>query len=456
MDITKDVIMESINGIYSFLDFTVETGDDFSDGWLPTLDTSLRVNGNNQVDYIYYEKPTTTNTTIHQNSAMGENAKMQCLANDLVRRFLNTREDLPSSYREMIVDKYGIKLMTSGYSRDQTRKIMTNGIKGYLTKLKRRKLHGRRIHYTASESKDSRIKKKLTGKSSWYRKRIAKKDDERMTARTQAHGSRGLPRTQSGKQDLKTRAVLFVEQTPHGELAKRIKELLQRLEPVLGFRLRVVERTGRSIKSHLSQLTSTQGRMCGRTQCVTCNQDCEAITDCTRNNVVYESICTRCNPGASGKGELEQVRPGAPSLYVGETSRSINERAQEHWGSARRMEDKSHIHKHQLMEHGGDHPEFVFKLISSHKTALSRQIKEAVRIRRRGGANNILNSKGEYNRCHIPRLVVEEEDPQCKEQRLLREEQEAEELTRSLEQDDMSWRRERGKRRSSRRRNAGG
>ena len=78
------------------------------------------------------------------------------------------------------------------------------------------------------------------------------------------------------------------------------------------------------------------------------------------------------------------MKSGAPSLYVGETSRSIEERAQEHWGAARRKEEKSHMLKHQKMEHDGAAPKFVFKLISSHKTALSRQVKEAVRIRRRG------------------------------------------------------------------------
>ena len=41
--------------------------------------------------------------------------------------------------------------------------------------------------------------------------------------------------------------------------------------------------------------------------------------------------------------------------------------------------------RHQALEHVGEPPRFVFKVISTHKTALSRQIREAVRIRRRGG-----------------------------------------------------------------------
>ena len=74
-----------------------------------------------------------------------------------------------------------------------------------------------------------------------------------------------------------------------------------------------------------------------------------------------------------------------PSLYVGESSRSIQERAVEHWSAARRGDQKSHMVRHQDKEHPGEDPKFIFKVVSYHRTALSRQIKEAVRIRRRGG-----------------------------------------------------------------------
>ena len=78
---------------------------------------------------------------------------------------------------------------------------------------------------------------------------------------------------------------------------------------------------------------------------------------------------------------------GGPSLYVGESSRSIQERAMEHWGAAVKGDKRSHMVKHQSFEHKGEKPEFHFKVISTHKTALNRQIREAVRIRRRGGVS---------------------------------------------------------------------
>ena len=110
-----EIIRTTVKGILGYLDFTFETTEDYEDKWLPTLDTSLRVGSSNIVEYKFFEKPTTTNTTIRMKTAMSENSKLQCLSNDLVRRLLNTREELPASYREEVIDGYGLKLLTSGY-----------------------------------------------------------------------------------------------------------------------------------------------------------------------------------------------------------------------------------------------------------------------------------------------------------------------------------------------------
>ena len=45
-----------------------------------------------------------------------------------------------------------------------------------------------------------------------------------------------------------------------------------------------------------------------------------------------------------------------------------------------------------------------FKIVGNFRTALTRQITEAVRIRNRG--KSVLNSKGGYNRCRIHRLTI--------------------------------------------------
>ena len=51
--------------------------------------------------------------------------------------------------------------------------------------------------------------------------------------------------------------------------------------------------------------------------------------------MVYENICNICNERASGKEEIiGGSNPDIPSIYVGESSRTIFERAKEHWEAA--------------------------------------------------------------------------------------------------------------------------
>ena len=135
---------------------------------------------------------------------------------------------------------------------------------------------------------------------------------------------------------------------------------------------------------------------------------------CTRKSLVYENICTRCNPGAGEKKELRRMNnPDIPSLYVGETARTIKERAGEHWAAYRggaKAQEGSHLFKHQQLHHAGESPLFMMRAVGFYKSALSRQTAEAVRIMRRGGDGTVLNSRSEFNRCYIPRLKVEDED----------------------------------------------
>jgi hypothetical protein len=119
---------------------------------------------------------------------------------------------------------------------------------------------------------------------------------------------------------------------------------------------------------------------------------------------VYESRCKTCNPGEKvNLPNLEDHRP-LPSIYVGESARSLKERAGEHQRDYDSMKDDSHMLKHWTAAHGPrDKPKFTQVVVRRVKTALDRQIAEAIRIQLRG---NTLNSVGVYNRCRLTRLVV--------------------------------------------------
>ena len=88
-EITRNVLEKSMQEVCPFLRFTTELGE--GEGhWLPTLDTKIRVEPDNTISYIYYEKPTTTNVMVQKRSSLDENSKNQILANELSRRLGNT------------------------------------------------------------------------------------------------------------------------------------------------------------------------------------------------------------------------------------------------------------------------------------------------------------------------------------------------------------------------------
>ena len=73
----------------------------------------------------------------------------------------------------------------------------------------------------------------------------------------------------------------------------------------------------------------------------------DKLENCKQRNVLYESFCAECNP--------EDLKDGngwkADGIYVGETARSIFERALEHHGDAEGRKEDSHRIKHWVMDH---------------------------------------------------------------------------------------------------------
>ena len=82
------------------------------------MDTCLRIENNNTVSYNYWENDTCSKMTVQQKSAMNENTKIQIVSQDMVRRLMNTKEELGASNRGAVVDMYAKKLLQSGYSKE--------------------------------------------------------------------------------------------------------------------------------------------------------------------------------------------------------------------------------------------------------------------------------------------------------------------------------------------------
>ena len=121
------------------------------------------------------------------------------------------------------------------------------------------------MHRTAGESSGLRARKKLLDRSEWYKSKKKVREEQQDN---KVHNERSGPNRrpfikpkpislQSDKnlqtgghqvQQLKTRSIMFVEQTKGSKLAKALREVLSRLEPMLGFKVKIVEKSGTSLR----------------------------------------------------------------------------------------------------------------------------------------------------------------------------------------------------------------
>ena len=108
---------------------------------------------------------------------MEENQKKQVLSNDQIRRLLNTHQKAGKSAQEKVLDQYAQKLLNSGYTREETIRIIVAGLKGFEGKVSRCKKEGRKLYRTSKESSASRARKKLLGSANWFRNSRRKESD---------------------------------------------------------------------------------------------------------------------------------------------------------------------------------------------------------------------------------------------------------------------------------------
>ena len=151
---------------------------------------------------------------------------------------------------------------------------------------------------------------------------------------------------------------------------------------------------------------------------------------CYKEGILYQAVCLRCHK--------EQEESGSPvvrdSLYLGESSRTLYTRYQQHIQDYRRASRRnpsppelvdtvsSWMWDHAKEKHGGPssklEEDYQFTVLSSHRDPMTRQISEAVRINRALEARihttardkevpiNSLNRKGE---CFAPMERWEEQ-----------------------------------------------
>ena len=178
-----------------------------------------------------------------------------------------------------------------------------------------------------------------------------------------------------------TQSVIFVQATPGEILKKEIEGVMKRC----GFKIKVVERSGRSVMSMLQRSDVSPQMNCYDKNCPVCMTEGKGL--CRKEGVGYKIWCLPCK---------EQ---GVNVIMHGETGRTAADRCAEH---IERMRGKaqSNLREHCFTEHGGELVDFGCAVVSTFcGDPLSRQIEEGMRIddEARSGAV-VMNDKREWVR----------------------------------------------------------
>ena len=155
------------------LKFDLELEEDFEDMKLPTLDTAIWMGRTEdlavKINYQFYEKPMNSVFVIPEKSAMASRSKFTILSQDLIRRLMNTGLNINQGTKNQIKNKYSEKLLWSGYNVAQTREILISGLRGYKSKVRNAQERQLPLHRSAKYSLTARYRKKMFGKTSWYK-----------------------------------------------------------------------------------------------------------------------------------------------------------------------------------------------------------------------------------------------------------------------------------------------
>ena len=325
---------------------------------------------------------------------MSYKAKCAILSQEVVRRMFNTKETTSQRERNEILNSFSEKMLRSGYDISQVREIFISGIRGYMRKVSLAEQKGSNLYRSAKSSLAERIKKKVFEKTSWYREKrnFLKKG-------TGIPGRKSFKRSKSTTQK-KIKSVLFVPRTERGELLRRLREEESKLADITGYRVKLVERSGTQLARILCQRNPWAGQDCGRPDCLVCGDSEVGGGDCRRRNITYVTTCVSCV-----QKQKEDKTGKEPARYIGESCRSAYERGKDHLEGYLHCREDSHMAKHRILEHPGEEVTFKMKVLAKHKSAFERQVTEAVLIEVMDDGS-LLNSKGGFNRCVLPRLQV--------------------------------------------------
>ena len=369
-----NIIRKVANSVDSMINFTADFPSNHSDGKMPVLDLKVRLNPQNEIQFEFYEKPTSNEKIVLASSALSWAQKRNICTQEALRRLRNTSPNLGSEVQNFHLTQFMIKMQRSGYSEQFRLEVLKSAKSAFQKMIDNDKNGSKPLYRNRAQILEDRRSKNI-GKQNWWKKK-----------------------------DTKFKTILFVPPTPGSSLAKQIRKREEELNQHSKFRIKVVERGGVKLKDLLVRKNPFKTQECHRKLCPFCkptkHSDPASLNSyrvpCSASGVGYEISCKACQSS------------NVKATYQGETGRLAAVRGIEHIKSLNKNDMENPLVKHKLKEHPNQkNIKFEFRILATYHDPLTRQANEGVRIKNAAKTGLILNSKSEFNHPPTNRVIVE-------------------------------------------------
>ena len=356
---TMKLIQAIANTIHPSIRMTIDYPSRNEEGKVPMLDIKMwieELNGIYKILYEHYEKKMATKMVIHAKSAVPMQIKRTVLTQEMLRILLHCSTDLPWTTVQQHMSNFTLKMQYSGYEQAFRYDVAKSAINAYCTMRENEKNGIRPLYRQKTWHKAERLESKEREKNEWYKQ---------------------------GGFD----SVIFIPSTPN----EKLKRMYQNEIRKSGLRIKVVEKTGRTIKSRLQTSNPFKREGCARPNCFICTTTKKG--NCTSESITYRIKC-----------EGQDCRK---NKYRGETAANGFTRGKKHMSDLiSRNTNNSPLWRHCLEEHGGELQTFQMSVTGSYRNdAMLRQISEAVQIENTA-TDTLMNDRAEWNMTRVPRVTI--------------------------------------------------
>ena len=177
--------------------------------------------------------------------------------------------------------------------------------------------------------------------------------------------------------------MIFIPATPRSELRNKFEREIKKS----GFKIRVVEKAGRSLRDKLQKSDPFKNKQCRDNEnCLVCRSGGKGM--CRNENITYEIKCNECD-----------------HLYIGESARNGYTRGLEHARDLQKKDKNSVLYRHVQLAHQNntETTNFTMNITGTYRDALTRQLNEAQSIET---TPLLINNKSEFGHHSVPRCGI--------------------------------------------------